>query len=92
MTTLLDKELKREVIVDGAAYVIAIDPDGVRLTGKGRRKPAAQLCWRDLLTGAAALAVALNASLARPPAPAPSVEVAPSQARAKPRVAKKLTR
>ncbi len=63
MTTVLDKELKRQVTVDGADYTVAIDPDGVRLTGKGRRKPDVNLRWSDLLSGEAALAVALNASL-----------------------------
>jgi hypothetical protein len=57
MTTVLDKELKRQVTVDGADYTVAINPDGIRLTGKGRRKPEVELRWRDLLSGEAALAV-----------------------------------
>jgi hypothetical protein len=68
MTTVLDKELKRQFTVDGADYTVAINPDGIRLTGKGRRKPEVELRWRDLLSGEAALAVALNASLAKRPA------------------------
>lgn len=71
MTTRLDKELKRQVTVDGDDYTVAIDPDGVRLTGKGKRRPAVALRWLDLLSGEAALAMALNASLSKPPAPAP---------------------
>ena len=65
MATTLEKELKRIVTIDGAAYTVAIDPDGVRLTGKGKRKPEVELRWRDLLSGEAALAVALNASLSK---------------------------
>ena len=69
MVTVLDKELKRQVSVDGAAYTVAIGPDGFRLTGKGKRKPEVELRWRDLLSGEAAMAVALSASLSkkRPP-------------------------
>ena len=63
MVTVLDKELKRQITVDGAEYTVTLDPEGLRLTGKGRRKPEMQLLWRDLLNGDAALAVALNASL-----------------------------
>jgi len=80
MTTVLDKELKRQVTVDGANYTVAINPDGIRLTGKGRRKPEVELRWRDLLSGEAALAVALNASLAkRPAAKHPEAKPSPRQ-------------
>jgi hypothetical protein len=64
VATVLDKELKRQLTVDGVQYIVAVDPDGVRLTGKGKRKPEVDLRWRDLLSGDAAMAVALNASLA----------------------------
>ena len=64
MATVLDKALKRQVTVDGVDYTVALDPQGIRLTGKGKRKPEVELHWRDLLSGDAALAVALNASLA----------------------------
>jgi hypothetical protein len=37
------------------------------VTGKGRRKPEVELRWRDLLSGDAAMAVALNASLSQAP-------------------------
>ena len=65
MATVLDKELKRQVTVDGADYTVALDPEGLRLTGKGKRRPEVELRWRDLLSGEAAMAVALNASLSR---------------------------
>ena len=63
MATALLKELKRQVTVDGADYIVTVDPDRVVLTGKGKRRPVVVLRWRDLLSGDAALSVALNASL-----------------------------
>ena len=63
MVTVLDKQLKRVVSVDGADYTVALDADGFRLTAKGKRTPQVELLWRDLLNGEAAMAVALNASL-----------------------------
>lgn len=62
MTTKLQKPLKREVAIEGEAYTITITPEGLKLTGKGKRK-GVELLWKDLVTGDAALAVALNASL-----------------------------
>jgi hypothetical protein len=66
VATVLDKELKRQITVDGVDYTLAVDPEGIRLTGKGKRRAEVELHWRDLLSGEAAMAVALNASLARP--------------------------
>jgi hypothetical protein len=63
VATVLDKELKRRITVDGDDYTVAIDPEGIRLVGKGKRTPEVDLRWRDLLSGEAAMAVALNASL-----------------------------
>ena len=88
MATVLNKELKRQVTVDGVDYTVALDLDGLRLTGKGRRKPEVELRWRDLLSGDAALAVALNASLSKKPQPA----TGPSPDRASKRVASKTPR
>jgi hypothetical protein len=62
MTTKLEKPLKREIAIDGEPYVVTIDPQGLKLTQKGRRK-GQELAWKDLVNGEAALAVALNASL-----------------------------
>ncbi|HTU68555.1 MAG TPA: hypothetical protein VMF52_21630 [Steroidobacteraceae bacterium] len=62
--TRLDKPLKREVKIKGKPHVITIDPDGLHLTRKGRRK-GIDLRWSDLANGDAAMAVALNASLGR---------------------------
>ncbi|MGM9489251.1 hypothetical protein [Ideonella sp. YS5] len=63
MATALDRELKRQITVNGAAYTVVLDPQGMRLVGKGKRRPEVELRWSDLLSGEAALAVALNASL-----------------------------
>ena len=64
MTTPLDKTLKRELNVDGRAFIVALSPDGVKLTLKGRRL-GLELRWTDLVNGEAALAVALNASVGK---------------------------
>ena len=65
MTTKLEKPLKRELDVDGEPYVLVISPQGLKLTRKGRRK-GQELAWKDLVSGEAALATALNASLKQP--------------------------
>jgi len=62
MVTRLDKELRREIDIDGAAYVVRISEHGLSLVQKGRRK-GIELRWKDLVSGDAALATALNASL-----------------------------
>lgn len=61
--TPLDKPLRRELDIEGRAYTLTIDPDGLKLVEKGRRKGIA-MQWRDLVNGDAALASALQASLA----------------------------
>jgi hypothetical protein len=73
MVTVLDKDLKRQVTVDGVEYTVTITRDGFKLTGKGRRRAEVELRWRDLLSGDAAMAVALNASLAQRARPATQV-------------------
>ena len=85
MATVLDKQLKRQLTIDGADYTVALDPDGFRLTGKGKRTPQVELRWRDLLSGEAAMAVALNASLVKKPPTAtkPLVEHSPEPAKAR---------
>ncbi|MCC4597788.1 hypothetical protein NRY95_21265 [Xanthomonas campestris pv. phormiicola] len=59
----LDKPLRRELEIDGTPYTLTVDPDGLKLAEKGRRKGLA-LRWSDLVNGDAALATALQASLA----------------------------
>jgi hypothetical protein len=62
MTTKLEKALKREIEIEGEPFVVTITPDGLKLTAKGKRK-GHELAWKDLVSGQAAMAVALNASL-----------------------------
>ena len=64
MATKLDKALKREVSIEGEAYMLTISPEGLKLVPKGKRK-GLDLAWKTLVSGEAALATALNASLAR---------------------------
>ena len=92
MATVLGKELKRQVTVDGVDYIVAVDPDGFRLTGKGKRTPQVELRWRDLSSGDAAMAVALNASLMKKRQPATKPVTEPSPDRARKRVPKKPQR
>jgi hypothetical protein len=65
VVTVLDKALKRQVTIDGVDFTVALDPEGIRMIGKGKRKPEVELRWRDLLSGEAALAIALNASVSK---------------------------
>jgi len=62
MTVRLEKPLKRELAIDGDPYIVTISPEGLKLTAKGKRK-GQELLWKDLTSGEAALAVALNASV-----------------------------
>jgi hypothetical protein len=64
MVTNLHDVLKREVSIKGRPYVVALDEKGIKLTVKGRRN-GQQVAWDDFVNGDAALAVALNASLAQ---------------------------
>jgi hypothetical protein len=66
MTTKLEGPLKRELEIGGEPYVVTISPQGLKLTQKGRRK-GYELDWRSFVSGEAALATALNASLAGAP-------------------------
>ena len=59
--TPLDKPLRREVMIDDAPYTLTLDPDGLKLVPKGKRK-GLELRWVDLVSGDAALAPALPAS------------------------------
>jgi hypothetical protein len=60
--TKLEGTLRREIEVDGKPYTLAISPEGLKLTPKGHRK-GHELRWKDFVSGEAALATALNASL-----------------------------
>lgn len=62
MTTKLQRPFKRELDVNGEKYTLTLDPDGLKLVAKGRRK-GIELKWEALVGGDAALATALNASV-----------------------------
>jgi hypothetical protein len=64
MATKLEKPLKREIQISGQPYVLTITPQGLTLVPKGKRK-GQELAWSALVSGEAALAAALNASLQR---------------------------
>jgi hypothetical protein len=60
--TPLDKPLKRELTVGGQDYTLTIHPDGLKLVEKGKRN-GLELLWKDILSGDAGLAAALQASV-----------------------------
>jgi hypothetical protein len=62
MATKLNKQLKREIEVDGKPFMVTLSPEGLKLTEKGKRL-GRELTWKDLVSGDAALSAALNASL-----------------------------
>ena len=62
MTTRLDGTLKRELTIRGVAYTLSLSTTGFVLALKGRRN-GLEIAWADLVSGDAALATALNASL-----------------------------
>jgi hypothetical protein len=67
MTTRPDKPFKRELEIDGRAYRVTVSPDGVKVVEKGKRK-GQELSWAAFVSGDAALAAGLRASLdALPP-------------------------
>jgi hypothetical protein len=64
MATVLEKTLKRELRIGRSIYVVAISPTTLKITLKGKRK-GVELAWEALVSGEAALASALNASLGK---------------------------
>jgi len=68
MTTKLEGQLKRELAIGGEPYTLTLSPAGFVLALKGRRK-GLEIAWGDLVSGDAALATALNASLIAPTLP-----------------------
>ena len=66
MASRLEKTLEREISIGGKPCVVTLSPDGRKVVGKGRRKGVGvELSWEDLTSGDAALATALNASVAQ---------------------------
>jgi hypothetical protein len=88
--TPLHSTLKRALSIDGRDYVVTLTPAALKLTLKGKRN-GVELSWTQLVTGEAALAVALHASLGvfagkkKPPAAAqPAAKAAPPRPTAAP--------
>jgi hypothetical protein len=73
MTAKLDKTIKRELELDGKVYTIAIAPDGIKVTEKGRRN-GPELSWRSIISGDATLNEDLKISVdaMKPPSDASS--------------------
>jgi hypothetical protein len=65
MVTRLEKPLKREIEIDGQAFIVTITPRLLTLVGKGRRK-GVEIRWNEMISGEAALAKALQASIVDP--------------------------
>ena len=63
MATKLNKQLKREIDIEGKPYMVTLSPEGLKLTEKGKRL-GRELTWKDVLSGSAALSSALSASVA----------------------------
>ncbi len=80
MITKLEGPLRRELSIEGHPYVLTITPSGFLLTQKGRRR-GYEMDWRAFVSGEAALAAALNASVAS----APPARRAPKQTPEAPR-------
>jgi hypothetical protein len=68
MATKLDKQLKREIDIDGKPYMVTLSPEGVKVTEKGKRK-GQELTWKNLVSGQAAMEVALGNSLEQTDSP-----------------------
>jgi hypothetical protein len=62
MATKLEKAIKREVNIEGNLYMLTIAPEGLKLVPKGKRN-GLEIAWKDMVSGQAALATALNASV-----------------------------
>jgi len=62
MAVKLEKTIKRELTLEGRTYTIAIAPEGVKVTEKGKRK-GREISWRAIVSGDAQLAEDLKVSL-----------------------------
>lgn len=49
MATKLEKELKREVDINGTTYVVTIAPTGLKVTMKRGRTPLVDKTWPQVL-------------------------------------------
>lgn len=48
MATKLNKQLKREIEVDGKPYMVTLSPEGLKLTEKGKRL-GKEVTWKELV-------------------------------------------
>ncbi|MGH7678811.1 MAG: hypothetical protein ACRENU_10120 [Gemmatimonadaceae bacterium] len=62
MAVKIEKTIKRELEMDGKTYTIAIAPEGIKVTEKGKRK-GREISWRAIISGDAQLAEELKVSL-----------------------------
>ena len=62
MTAKLDKTIKRELEIDGKTFTIAIGPDGIKVTEKGRRN-GPEVTWKSIISGETSLNSSLNQSV-----------------------------
>ena len=62
MAVKLEKTIKRELEMDGRSYTVAISPEGVKVTEKGKRK-GREITWRAIISGDTQLAEELKMSL-----------------------------
>lgn len=62
MATRLDKTIKRELELDGRWYTVSVNPDGVNIVLKGKRK-GYFMSWQALVSGEAQLDRDLKMSL-----------------------------
>ena len=62
MAVKLEKTIKRELELEGRTYTVAISPEGVKVTEKGKRK-GREISWRAIVSGDAQLAEELKMSL-----------------------------
>ena len=49
MATKLQRTIRREIIIDGEPYTVAISPDGLRLTKK-RFRSGVEMSWKAIWT------------------------------------------
>lgn len=82
MTTRLDGPLRRELTIGTTDYTLTLTPEALTLVLKGKRK-GLELQWRDLVSGEAALATALNASLTANVAATPTMQASEKAPEAK---------
>jgi hypothetical protein len=61
--TKIDKPMRRDLQIGDQVYTLTVGPDGLKLVEKGRRN-GIELAWTALVSGDAALASALQASVA----------------------------